>query len=444
MPPKPAHKDLNVYYRKLRLAKNPIPCFRCDQSVLPKDFERHFNLFHRFNSKLKCVWCGKKSWNSSEKHSNACHLIACFEKFYLPPRIPRFHKPLPESIKLLIQLHLFPEKDHFGAVPLLIHSLYELIWLLPVEVKPLFQDENLNLAAAYVDRFLELRGTHEWYHVIVNVVVMPRFVNLLNKDGGTTRTLHFSCWCDGGPQDDPMDRHHRHLIVISPKSHFEKRIWAKVFIPQTEKPYPYKAIQVIESPMHLLNTLGHVSHRKIRCEFESKEAPAKLHHFYLYKTLPIDFKLPLSVLWDGGLEELLCGEKFQDVNLFRVIKKPVVSIDGQWKQKIKHFYRHERGFVVPVSKGLTPTRDIVLDPVCTFYLLDGDKLYFYHSQESASLDEETWIRKQAEGGNCFYDNVEELWWTMCKSDQERLSLIMPQMERNRELESKYTRLQKRY
>lgn len=52
------------------------------------------------------------------------------------------------------------------------------------------------------------------------------------------------------------------------------------------------------------------------------------------------------------------------------------------------------------------------------------------------------MRKQAEGGNCFYDAVVEEMWTPRPRDQAILSAFMPVVLRNRQLESENRKLKR--
>ena len=53
-------------------------------------------------------------------------------------------------------------------------------------------------------------------------------------------------------------------------------------------------------------------------------------------------------------------------------------------------------FVLPVDRKFLPTTKVTPHYI---YLANGRKVYFESSPENALLDDETWLRKQVEGGN---------------------------------------------
>ena len=210
------HKNLKYYYTILSRSNKKILCPVCKISTLPKLFEKHCLAKHNIDGKLCCVWCRQVFWAIGEKYKHANHLKDCFKKFINKKTITS------KSFRLLSLDHRFTEKDFYG------HDLASPVSLDPVrplDVDPLppvhFPDENLNLAASYILKYLETRDTHDWLHVMVKICAYESFVRAMNE--GSSNTLLFSCWCDGGTNENDQFRQHKHLIVVSsPKGHFAK------------------------------------------------------------------------------------------------------------------------------------------------------------------------------------------------------------------------------
>ena len=433
------YKSLKYYYTVINRCTNKIVCYHCKVSMLPKLFEKHCSSRHDINGKTHCVWCRQFSWMSGEKKNHVNHLIECFKDFL---KLKPFNKnDSIKSYRLLTMDHKHSEKDFYGHVlsdPELSSSQFDCICPLDVDSPPPihFPDKNLNLAASYLRKYLETQNTHDWMHIMLRVGAFKSFVQAMDEDGGNSRMLEFSCWCDGGHFEEDKYRQHRHMIIVSyPKNHFRLNVWSKVR--PENRPFPNfkcKELKKIEGPLHLVNSMGYLSQRKSRCNFSfdnNKKTLSQNKHFYLYKTLPKTHKLHLVQFWDGGIYKLLYVEKFQNVSISRLAQGKVFKLDGQWKQKMKDFYNHERGLVLNVSKGFSPINEIT--PLY-FHLMNGEKLYFEFSRENETLDDGAWIRKQVMNGNCFYDIVEENIWTPRKSVQEVLNFHKPVLDRKNELE----------
>ena len=332
MPSKTVPKELNYYHKTLHRSTRLFHCPCCNILVLPKHFENHCFSKHDINIKICCVWCREKTWPIGKKRENANHLISCYRKFLISTRLTK------ETIhyRLLSLKHAYPEKDFFDPDLLLAFSSNSTIhlasaWPLEVDPPPItFPDENLNLAISYVRKYLETQDTHDWFHVMIKMVAFESFARAMDEDGGSSRTLEFSCWCNGGTYEQARHRQHRHMIVVShPKGHFEECVWPKVKISKENKPFPRfacKDLKRFESPMHFVNTLGYVSHRESSCDTKNSARP--LNHFYIYKTLPKDFLLPLVLQWDNGIYELLYQTNFKNVSIMRVVEHPLENIDS--------------------------------------------------------------------------------------------------------------------
>ena len=433
------YQKLNYYYKILNRSTFRIACPHCKVSMLPKLFEKHCSSRHNINGKNNCVWCRQLSWTSGEKKNHVIHLIDCFKDF---SKLKTFEKVNNfKTYRLLTMDHKYTEKDFFGHELTntdLASSEFDCVWPLDVSLPTIhFPDENLNLAASYLQKYLETTNTHDWMHIMVRVGAFKSFIQAIKEDGGNSRMLEFSCWCDGGHNEKAEHRQHRHMITVShPKNHFKLNVWPK--ITPENKPFPNfkcKELKEMEGPLHFINTMGYLSKRKSRCNFSfenrKKKTPDRNNHFYIYKTLPKTYKLHLVQFWDGGINDLLYVEKFQNVSIERLTQGKIIKLNSQWKQKIKEFYAHERGLVLNVSKGFLPIDQITPS---YFRLVGGQKLYFKFSQENKNLDSETWIRKQVMGGNCFYDIIEENVWTPSKKVQEVLNFHMPVLNRKKELE----------
>ena len=155
------------------------------------------------------------------------------------------------------------------------------------------------MALSYTETYLQTKDTHAWYHVMVRLAAFPSFIRALRNS--SAKVLRFSCWCNGGIYEAERHRHHRHLILTLPKESFEV-FWKEVTLEDPDdKPsrrFPCKMEKPIQSPLHFVNTLGYLSHRKSRCQFSFREEEREqgdlfYHHFYTFQSLPLDYKLIL-------------------------------------------------------------------------------------------------------------------------------------------------------
>lgn len=437
----PPNNELINYHKIVTQTHIPFPCPHCHAPLLPKSYEKHVKSQHGLDPVRNCVWCNARSWKYGSKHKHSDHLKTCFRRFLVQNT-----KTRPESvIRLLLGERSHPEKDFSG------HVLADERWIefdprhyLDASLPSLtFQDDSLNLAASYVQSYLRTRGTHDWLHVMVKGLLLQTLVESLNEDSGCSRVLQFSCWCDGGPHQDPLYNQHRHLIVVAPKDHFQNNVWPNVRLGTHPLPhFAAKRYKTIVSSMHLVNVLSYVSHPESTCKFVADSekrhrarppADSRKNHFYLYKTLPEHFLLPLAMQWEGGLYQLMYQEQFQNVSLHRVVKHPFERNGGLWRQKLKDFYGFERGGVLPVARRFIATRE---QTTFHLHLMSGRKLYFRSSRKHKKLPPSVWLQKQVEGGNCFYEAVEEELWTPRQKDQKVLNLVLPILAEKRAFERK--------
>lgn len=305
-------------------------------------------------------------------------------------------------------------------------------WLLEIKNPfTLFRDPNLNLAASYIRHFNLTSMTHDWLHVMVKAASFESFLEAMNEDRGLTRTLAFSCWCDGGIYEDMWYCQHRHFIVVAPKNHFYKRVWPRV----KEFPeIPCKGKKEITKPFHLMNLLGYLSKEKSRCEFTTKttkQYPVQKKHFYIFKTLPVGFRKPLATQWDNGIFQVLYLETFQKEMINDLDDKRLIFENSQWKIKISDLKNIDRDVVLPVAKEYSPTRR---ETSHFIYLTHGQKLYFEIDPDNKNLSEQEWLQKQVKGGNAFYNVIENEKYFPPAECQKQLNYLMPRIEKIKELE----------
>ena len=307
------------------------------------------------------------------------------------------------------------------------------IWLLEIDNPfTLFRDSNLNLAASYIRYYNETRNTHDWIHVMVKAASFKHFIEVMNKDRGETRTLAFSCWCDGGHHVDAWFRQHRHFVVVAPKGHFNTQVWSRV----PEFPgIPCKGAKNITNSFHLMNVLGYLSKEKSRCEFTIKTVkgknPLQKKHFYIFETLPVDFYKPLATQWNNGIFQTLYLEKFQYETIHHLTESSLIFENSQWKIKISDIENVQRNIVLPVAKEYSPTRQ---ETSLYIHLTRGKKLYFQFDPENENLNERDWLQKQVRGGNVFYNIIDNEKWIPPEEYQKQLNFLMPWLEKIKKLE----------
>lgn len=284
-----------------------------------------------------------------------------------------------------------------------------------------FEDETLEKAVACVRLFLEPEDPVEWFHVLVRIPAFLSFRRALDEDEGKTRTLPFSCWCDGGEEKEARFRQHRHWIVVSrTPGRFETDFLPRVKVENDDEisaGYKFIRHEPIASVMRLVDLMGSLSKQETRCIFsgEDKYLPEKQNHFYIMESLPEEYKLPLVLQWKGGLQELL-DSNFESLNPVELGRVKLSFYEGKWRLQIKDIPGIKLNVVLPVSRDFEPSPY----RTSTFLHLMGDKkFYFRHSFDTKKLTREAWLKKQADMGNLFYDAVKNEYWIL-RSDHEKL------------------------
>lgn len=426
------------YFQTVSRKRVTFACPECGLEMSPKQFERHCAETHGFEKELKCVWCrGEISWPPRKKSENATHLLECFKKFIhnissdresvtkaaTPPVSTGTHKTVPSNTPMCAELCFFEHDGHYIRNRLPPEALEHFSLLTDVDIPRVpYSDERVNLAASYVRKFLDTAESHEWLHLMVRAVAFESFLDAA-KESRRVRLLAFSCWCDGGGYEEPRHRQHRHLVAVVPREvRFETEVWDRVRADDRPRGnYRCKALKRIEDPLHLVNTLGYLSRRTSRCDFDFKKKrnrPLEKNHFFIFKTLPVGYRLALAVLWEGGPARLMYQELFQNVSIEKVVRRPLERKRSRWRQKVGDFYKLPRGLVLSVDRDYVPAQNQTTPHYV--YLPSGRKLHFEHCPGRPD-----WFAKQIEGGNCFYENASEDWWIPRKRDQELLNLIVP-------------------
>ena len=166
-----------------------------------------------------------------------------------------------------------------------------------------------------------------------------------------------------------------------------------------------------------------MSKRKSECKFLS--TPSKNNHFYIFKSLPIDFRKCLSTQWENGVMEILYQEKFNNVSVNILANTPLVYQNHKWQQKVIHFYNLERNIVMPIDTRLSPTQETTPH---FMYLSKQRKLYFEIDPENENLDLNAWLRRQVRLGHSFYDIMDNEMWIPRHKDQIRSNDLVPRVQ----------------
>lgn len=424
-------RNLSFYKNFLYTKTISFPCPVCSVSVLPRDYEKHCKSHHHLNILTCCAWCkGNKTWPEKCKSENANHLLQCSRNF-LTLNTPR-SLSTPSTFD---RSPICPEKVFFDCTPSPQSRAYDPVWSMPLApTRPVFDLDSLNRAASCLRMYLDLRNDTVWYHIIVRSIAFQSFLAAMDADLGRTRTLSFSCWCDGGKYAETRLRHHRHMIVVAPShDHFQKNIWKKIKIATEDRPNPHFRIlhkTPIQSPLHFVHTLAYVSRRESICEFSGdrpQTSRATQNHFYCFESLPKDFLLPLVLQWEGGLRELL-NETFRHLKWGNLVRADLFFTDRKYHCQVQNIPGIRFGLILPVIEEFAPCPQ----PTDVFlHLLEGRKLYFKYrrlcySNPQSRLNEQTDMT--------FYEVVGRNLWTPRPFLQQLLHEFRPLLDRNRELE----------
>lgn len=327
-----------------------------------------------------------------------------------------------------------PEKDFFnrsmlpGLPPEAYQSIFEPTddWWQELDTLT-FSIPSLNLAATCLRKYLETQHTFDWIHLQVHAVAFLSFYQVMEEEKGVIVLLPFWCWCDGGCFKEARHRQHRHMIAVAPKGHFWKSLFKKM-TPQSKPFKGYKCFRSlpIQSPQHLINTIGYVSQRISKCRVSST-VKTDLNHFCINITFPKKFKWVLACVWDNGWQQFLSQRYWHiDPNHLLCFAQRVQDV---WRIPTKHLPGLPKNVVLPVSKQFFPTTE----PTPYFlYLSKNRKLYFEKKEQE--LEDMEWGQMQAYLGNCFFQALEKGWMTLSDEQNQYLDIVRPFQNRIEQLE----------
>lgn len=71
----------NSYKQLVLRTKQFIKCSECDESILPRFYERHVKEKHDYTEKQRCIWCLEYIWKKQDPTTNNfAHRIQCLKK----------------------------------------------------------------------------------------------------------------------------------------------------------------------------------------------------------------------------------------------------------------------------------------------------------------------------------------------------------------------------
>lgn len=413
----------------------PFPCPHCNEVLVPLEFEKHCNVRHQLDDEKCCVWClGNTVWFRGER--DVAHLLKCFKDFTKSRAretlsFPRSEVPTLMDLTPMCEADTYFDKyspiPEMPALPVWPPTLSS-----PTAAVP-YRDASLNLAVSCLHLYLSLWKKTEWCHVMVTPVAYLPLLQAL--DDGKSRTLPFFCYCDGGGGAAKV---HRHMIVVS-ESSVAKRVWKKIECPKKNL---HVRKETIESPMQLVNLLGHFSQRKSKCSF-TFENPLEVQgatdrHFYVALSLPPLYRLVLAAQWDGGLLEFV-NQEYSVVDPSLLVPW-AEKYHGVWGIRISNLPDLGKNIVLPVQKNYRPVSKPTDKYVC---LLKGQKLYFEETNEEEEEEEEEeeddWVMDQAHRGNLFFDCIGREIWIPTPLQQKFINSAKPLKDQILDLESKLSR-----
>lgn len=402
-----SEQDFDKCYKQLILQNSkPFKCPDCEMDVMLVDYERHCSNLHNFDIAVGCVWCKIIQWDTPNESLRRKHIISCFKKFY-------------NSFFETGLRYLNLQDGVVKKIPKNWNHLNKKVYIpykLPDNFPKVFRANGINLAHGYVREYLQMKDVTSWQHISLNETAFDSYVKVILLDKNCTQMLRFFCWCNAGNCSKRKDsfQPHRHMIVVSPKNHFEENVWPLLTVSKTDSNKHYNKFKEIFSAMELLDTLEYLTRPKSNCPFFPNEPSNSQNppNFYLDKILPADFKIPLVTCWKGGLYKLLEQDYFQHIPSSHIRKhKTDWSWNRGWHQQLKHVPDLPKNLVWPVRKVLKPVLVHDDDPSMGspyfFYLLGNLRLRFEISVSLQAMEHEQWLKVQAEGGNKFFDNVEE-------------------------------------
>lgn len=409
--------NLHRYRNLVNRCLKPLRCQFCSRKFSARELENHLFGDHRyrFPSINSCPWCaGNRSWRrAGQKNRHARHLTDCFKRYRKHFEWTGPEPPICEAREMYgrstVLLHPRAYESAFLPPPYDPSRDTSLAWWRLKEDQQFIESDDLGIA--YVRKFIQFEGSAVgWFHLIVRACALGEFFERFEEyvdpadDSRRHRAflLEFSCWCDGGERyDDPVHRHHRHMIVVARNGkEFYDQCWKKVVVvgglPVDN--YRYKLCYKIRSWKHLKNTLFCVSSRTSSCDFgdvseeENEGTPRSSNHFYVFRPVTPRFKLRAALALDGveGIREMITSLEGQ---------RPVTSFarkcsrgTGRWRVKIGD----------------------VIDPRIERFLYQPNGMYFEKSTRE------------------YFESAKRDWWYPPSNQQRILDEVVPLV---REIES---------
>lgn len=404
--------SLSNYLKLLKKNTTPFHCPHCRHFIVAEFFEQHCFVQHGLDPDCACVWCfGHTFWADSEKNHHVDHLITCYSQFLQSQVRPLTLSPQPDTPTLLDLELLCDEKqfDHHIPHP---HLPENPVWELHPPLKGLvFRCNRLNLASACIQLYLNSEA--DWYHVLVRPLGFVSFVKALDADAGKTRTLPFSCFCDGGGTP------HRHFVLMTtPKGSFLKNTWKKMKSPSIQK-------HSITSPLTLVHVLVSLSQRFSQCDFTTYPLDpgflpvGSLTQYYITTSLPALSKLVLTLQWKGGLLALL-HQVYATVEP-HLLTPVTLSLNGLLAIRVRELPGLLKNWILPVSQHFRPT----VQPTDYFvHLYQDHKLFFEPCFEPIP----DWEKVQANHGNVFCEALGDALYFPTPAQQKGILLLKPLMD----------------
>lgn len=376
---------MDRYRREVNRAAQIFRCPDCEAAMRPREWEGHCRRSHRLDPKTQCAWCrGAQSWPIGEKQRHADHLILCLKRFLFrldaPPASSSEDAILPFDVTPLCAPLTFWGRRRWTDLP---DRAYAPVWPLapwddPSNGLTFAGPPSLQWAVSYVRYFVAHHRDIEVFHGMIKAVIYANFLRAMDADGGCTRTLPFSCWCDGGKEPRAFYRQHRHLIFVAPRGHFVRNVWSRIERPRRDLPrknFSCLCYKRIETPLHLVNAMGYASRRRSKCDatFDTQAKTSRQNHFYIACPLPRAYKRVLATQWDGGLLQLV-RQRMANLDPKRLVAG-CRFLSGRWRIRVRDVPGlGPPHLALPVARSFRPTASCETRHfIC---LSRGRRLYF--------------------------------------------------------------------
>lgn len=274
----------NSYNKLVLRTKQFIKCSECDESLLPRFYERHLKQKHNYTEKQRCIWCLEYTWKKRDTSvNNFAHRVQCLQK-----RLNKQEKkPMIEASDLYLNCKecdawlrdVECEKELHLSSMITKHSRH---FAKPIQIANKWREfsvpNNIEFSSEcgidpyWIQLYETLGDKYVFLHLFVRYWIWDEVYEYLTTQRGWICVMPNWCLCFG-KTNATCEYYHRHQIVIVKRNHLSNlnaqlrsisRSYEKVTSSEKKEMTPYRKYK-ISSLKHFFNVYKYVSSKTFKC-----------------------------------------------------------------------------------------------------------------------------------------------------------------------------------